>query len=238
LGDAVRRHRYVIGGLTLALALCLTACGVGERQNPTASDEETGSTHVAQAEDQKPATYTTKSGDTLLGVAARPEVYDDPGLWPLIKDANRESLEDKSADTKLAADLVLDIPRNASPEAVDAARSRARAWAARMKSGEPAQASASSRHARGSTADADDSGLEPDAPVGTAHEAPSVERKSQVSGQSAANQAAEAAAPAPAPAGGGHGSRILPLFFLLLLVLAALGAVLYVFSRRDRQDLD
>jgi hypothetical protein len=29
---------------------------------------------------------------------------------------------------------------------------------------------------------------------------------------------------------------MLPILFLLLLVLAAIGAVLYVFSRRDKQD--
>lgn len=235
----MRRHRYVTAGLALALAFCLNACGVGERQNPTASDEENGSTHVAQADDVKPATYTTKAGDTLLGVAARPEVYDDPGLWPLIKDANRESLEDKSADTKLAADLVLDIPRNASPEEIDAARSRARAWAARMKSGDEApQASTAPRRPKSSADNSDDSGLEPDSPVGAAHDSGSAERKAQASAPSPARQAGEAAAPAASASGGGHGSRILPLFFLLLLVLAALGAVLYVFSRRDRQDLD
>ena len=39
-------------------------------------------------------TYDVKKGDHLWGIASKPEVYDDPYMWPRIYRANRDKIKD------------------------------------------------------------------------------------------------------------------------------------------------
>ena len=103
----MRRHDIVISGLALLALVSLSACSPGVRPSSAASNEDTGQISAVQAPQNLPSTYTTQDGDTLMRVAARPEIYNDPDLWPLLKDANAESLVDKAADSPLDADITL-----------------------------------------------------------------------------------------------------------------------------------
>ena len=71
----------------------------------------------------KPQTYTVAPDDSLWRIAARPEVYGDPHLWPLLLKANAQALQD--------ADLIypgetLRIERNYSSRDQQAAAQHAR----------------------------------------------------------------------------------------------------------------
>ncbi len=67
-----------------------------------------------------PASYTVRRGETLPQIAARPELYNDAALWPLIYRANRDQIRDPY---QLWPGQVLKIPRNFSrDEALDARR--------------------------------------------------------------------------------------------------------------------
>jgi len=59
----------------------------------------------AAAIEARPATYTVQPGDTLSHIARL--VYDNAGLWPIIFEANRDSLSDPG---ELAVGQVLEIP--------------------------------------------------------------------------------------------------------------------------------
>ncbi len=62
------------------------------------------------------------SGENLAMVAARPEVYNDAQLWPLIYKANRDQIKDP---TEIFAGQILVVPRDKSRGEVDAARREA-----------------------------------------------------------------------------------------------------------------
>lgn len=193
----------------VALVLVVTGCGMGKNQNPVASDDELGRTR-AESEEAKPATYVTREGDTLRSIASRPEIYSDADLWPLLLDANEAELGAVSPGKRLAGGKVLSIPRSLDVEQMDVAREKARQYAAAAKS---------TRRAKRPEADSTPVVKRPK-PAATAVapvKAPEPVRQAQ---------------PVPKAKSGG----MLPILFLLLLVLAALGAVLYVFSRRDKQD--
>jgi nucleoid-associated protein YgaU len=61
--------------------------------------------------------------ENLLMIAARPEVYDDGELWPLIYKANRDQIKDP---TEIFPGQTLLIPRDKSAEEIEAARIEAR----------------------------------------------------------------------------------------------------------------
>ena len=63
-------------------------------------------------------------GETLATIAAKPEVYDDPLLWPLIYKANRDQIKDPK-EIFVGQDLT--IPRDKTKEEINAARQEARA---------------------------------------------------------------------------------------------------------------
>ncbi|HEB94143.1 MAG TPA: hypothetical protein ENI94_11885 [Gammaproteobacteria bacterium] len=75
------------------------------------------------ASDGKLAQVTVREGDTLSAIAARPEVYGNANLWPLLLKANRDKLP--RAD-KVPVGVELVIPRNASPEEIKEALAQAR----------------------------------------------------------------------------------------------------------------
>jgi len=68
----------------------------------------------------EPTSYTVRRGETLPQIAARPELYNDVALWPLIYRANRDQIRDPY---QLWPGQVLKIPRNFSrDEALEARR--------------------------------------------------------------------------------------------------------------------
>ncbi len=62
-------------------------------------------------------------GDDLAIIAARPEVYDDMLLWPLIYKANRDQIKDPK---EIFSGQILVIPRDRSRDESEAARQEAR----------------------------------------------------------------------------------------------------------------
>jgi len=75
------------------------------------------SNHVVQ-----PTFYTVRRGETLPQIAARPELYNDVALWPLIYRANRDQIRDPY---QLWPGQTLKIPRNFSREEALEARRQA-----------------------------------------------------------------------------------------------------------------
>jgi len=73
---------------------------------------------------ERPVSYSVRRGETLPQIAARPEIYNEPGLWPLIYRANRDQVRDPY---QLWPGQVLKIPRSYSrDEAVEARRQASR----------------------------------------------------------------------------------------------------------------
>lgn len=72
----------------------------------------------------QPSAYTVRRGETLPQIAARPEIYGDSSLWPLIYRANRDQIRDPK---RLWPGQVLRIPRRFSrDDALEAKRFSAR----------------------------------------------------------------------------------------------------------------
>ena len=65
-----------------------------------------------------------QAGESLADISARPEVYDDSDLWPLIYKANRDQIKDPR-EIFVGQNLV--IPRDKSNAEIDAARQEAQA---------------------------------------------------------------------------------------------------------------
>ncbi len=66
--------------------------------------------------------YNVQRGDTLGGIAAKPEIYNEAALWPLIYSANRSTIGKNPNRLKPAMELT--IPRDYSPEQAKKARQR------------------------------------------------------------------------------------------------------------------
>jgi len=66
---------------------------------------------------------TVGSGETLWSIAARPEIYNDPLLWLLLYQANRDQIKDPR---QIFRGQTLHIPRNISERERDEAREAAR----------------------------------------------------------------------------------------------------------------
>ncbi len=69
------------------------------------------------------STYAVAAGDTLWTIAAQPQVYNDPLLWPLLYKANRDQIRDPR---QVYSGQVLSIPRDLSPAELEEARQKAR----------------------------------------------------------------------------------------------------------------
>ncbi len=70
------------------------------------------------------AKIQVQAGESLADISARPEVYDDADLWPLIYKANRDQIKDPR-EIFVGQNLV--IPRDKTTAEVDAARQEAQA---------------------------------------------------------------------------------------------------------------
>ncbi|AMV71727.1 lysM domain-containing protein [Desulfuromonas sp. DDH964] len=67
--------------------------------------------------------YTVGEGESLYSIAAQPQVYDDPLLWPLLYKANRDQIRDPR---QIYSGQVLTIPRGLSTAELDEARQKAK----------------------------------------------------------------------------------------------------------------
>jgi hypothetical protein len=72
----------------------------------------------------QPERYHVVRGDTLWSIAARPTIYRNPFLWPLIYRANRTQIRDPD---RIFPRQLLTIPRHYSPEEANTAIQRAQA---------------------------------------------------------------------------------------------------------------
>jgi hypothetical protein len=202
--------------LAAALALSLAACGVGKRQSPVGSDDEAGQTRPVSIEEDKPAQYVTKAGDTLRSIAGREEIYGEPDLWPLILDANMDTLGAQGPKSKLHAGIRLTVPRGQDEDAKADAREKAR------------QAAAAGKGVRKPQTHAPEQAVQR-----TVKAKPAASKPASMAKPVAAAPVAQAAKPVPkAKKSGG----LLPVLFFLLLLLAVLAAILFYFTRRDQKD--
>jgi nucleoid-associated protein YgaU len=84
---------------------------------------EKKTTATVKPEPPKPIKlYTVQPEETLPQIAARQDVYGDQALWPLLYKANRDQITDPR---KIYPGQELTVPRNATQEELDAARSEA-----------------------------------------------------------------------------------------------------------------
>jgi len=66
---------------------------------------------------------TVSVGETLLSLSSRRDIYGEPFLWPLIYKANRDQIKDPQ---QIFEGQVFNIPRDKSPQELEAARKEAR----------------------------------------------------------------------------------------------------------------
>jgi len=111
-------QRYYFCLFVLAGVLTLSAV-------PCAARSDTATTAVFER--HYPTQYRVKQGETLMSIARRKEIFNDPYLWPLIYKANRDQIRDPSV---IFPGQVLTIPRDISPEDMADARRQAGAPAA------------------------------------------------------------------------------------------------------------
>lgn len=86
-----------------------------------AAHKDTGAGQKVPQPPQPPPinSYTVRRGETLPQIAARPEIYNNSSLWPLIYRANRDQVRNP---TQLWPGQVLKIPRKFSRSDADGAR--------------------------------------------------------------------------------------------------------------------
>lgn len=69
-----------------------------------------------------PTTYTVEKCDDLYTISSKPQIYNDPWLWPLLYDANTDKIKDPN---KIKEGMVLTVPRGMSDAQKSAAREKA-----------------------------------------------------------------------------------------------------------------
>jgi hypothetical protein len=102
-----------------ALADCLRAEDLARRRSVSTASREP----VAQ-----PERYMVRRGETLWGMSAREQIYNNPFMWPLIYKANAQQIRDPDL---IFPRQIFVIPRDYTPEEAAAALYRARhrgAW--------------------------------------------------------------------------------------------------------------
>jgi nucleoid-associated protein YgaU len=100
-------YEQAIRFLERAQADCLTAQELSAQSRSTA----------------KPEQYSVQRGDTLWGISAKPLIYGNPLMWPLIYQANRRQIRDPDL---IFPRQVLAVPRDYSQEQAQLAIQRAR----------------------------------------------------------------------------------------------------------------
>jgi hypothetical protein len=102
-----------------ALADCLRAEELLQR---------TGTATARRAPALQPERYAVQRGDTLWGISAQEQIYQNPYMWPLIYKANSQQIHDPEL---IFPRQIFVIPRNYTPEEAAVAIQRARqrgAW--------------------------------------------------------------------------------------------------------------
>jgi len=109
-----------------ALADCLRAEDLARRRSvSTASREPVGPPERFAVQ---PERYMVRRGETLWGISAREQIYNNPFMWPLIYKANAQQIRDPDL---IFPRQIFVIPRDSTPEEAAAAVYRARhrgAW--------------------------------------------------------------------------------------------------------------
>lgn len=70
-----------------------------------------------------PTTYTVEKCDDLWSISAKPQIYNDPWLWPLLWNANKDKIKNPN---KISVGTVLMVPRGVSDADKAAARTQAK----------------------------------------------------------------------------------------------------------------
>ena len=109
------------------LSGCATVCGVEEtpavKPPPPPKKWEGVPAPVTEKPAPPPAlptTYTVEKCDDLWSISAKPQIYNDPWLWPLLVKANNIA-----NPNKIKPGMVLKIPRDMSDADKAAARGKA-----------------------------------------------------------------------------------------------------------------
>lgn len=110
------------------LSGCAAVCGVETKPAPTPPPAPKKWEGVPAPVTEKPApapalptTYTVEKCDDLWSISAKPQIYNDAWLWPLLSDANKIA-----NPNRLAVGTVLKIPRDVSDAQKTAARAAAK----------------------------------------------------------------------------------------------------------------
>lgn len=107
------------------LSGCASVCGVEEKPAPVPPPPKKWEGVPAPVTDKPapapalPTTYTVEKCDDLWSISAKPQIYNDPWLWCLIFDANKDKIANAN---KLTPGMVLTIPRDVT----DAQKAEAR----------------------------------------------------------------------------------------------------------------
>ncbi len=115
----------------VALALLSGCCAVPKQPaagpSPVAAKKWTSQkvTDKPEAPPALPSTYTVEKCDDLWSIAAKPQIYNDPWLWPLLWDANKGKISDPN---KIKEGTVLMVPRGVTDAQKQQARARALAF--------------------------------------------------------------------------------------------------------------
>lgn len=70
-----------------------------------------------------PTSYTVEKCDDLYTISAKPQVYNDPWLWPILLDTNKDKIKNPN---KIWPGTVLQIPRDVTDQQKTEARARAK----------------------------------------------------------------------------------------------------------------
>ena len=112
------------------LSGCAAICEVPKKVEPTAPPKvfkkEEGKGPVTDKPEPPaalPTTYTVEKCDDLYSISAKPQIYNDPWLWPLLFNANKDKIKNAN---KIKEGMVLTVPRDVSDADKAAARDQAK----------------------------------------------------------------------------------------------------------------
>ncbi len=116
--------------VVLALAFlsgCAAMCGVDEQKAqpaPPPPPKEVKATPAPVTDKPAPppalpTTYTVEKCDDLFSISAKPQIYNDPWLWCLLWNANKDKIKNPN---KIKEGMVLTVPRDVT----DAQKAEAR----------------------------------------------------------------------------------------------------------------
>jgi LysM repeat protein len=77
-------------------------------QKQSAAEKEVKLTRSAGGKGSLPVSYVVKEGDSLWWIAKYKDIYNDPYLWPVLYDANKNVIKDPN---KINPGMKLQIPR-------------------------------------------------------------------------------------------------------------------------------